>query len=570
MKIKTHCGGKVHCLLGNIPRAIIIVMAKVKFTEAEIQLMADSLHKKIKPNVFKFFDFNVDYSKYQQDPVGFCENELGETLTDDIKIMMESVRDNEVTVAVSANATGKTHAAARIAVWFYKAFEECKVFTAAAPPIDNLRNLLWGEIGAVIRENQKLFKGQVQTSLDIRESPNVFLIGVTIPSAGTSEEREAKFSGKHQRNMLFVLDEGDAIPDDCYRGIESCMSGGNSKLLIMFNPRKSSGAVYRMIKDKEANVVYLSAFNHPNVLYGADIIPGAVTREKTIQRVNRWTRPFRDGDVDSESTTYDLPKCLEGVSAKRKDGTDYAPLVPGKYKIINPAFSYMVLGRYPAQGSDQLISEEWIAAARLRYDTYTAEYGESPPSGAKGIMGLDVAEQGDDSNVVYGRYDGYLTQPASWGGVDPAVTGDKAMEWYKGHPGIYKACVDGTGVGAGVAPHMQRTDGIVAVSVKVASKPVISCELGDFRILRDELLWRVREWLRTNPNAMLPDCAPLLEQLLCPTYCTDSGRVEVLKTADMKVVLGCSPDHLMALAMTFYGSTSFFGDCDFEEFPPDE
>ena len=63
------------------------------------------------------------YSRYQEDPIGFGEQVLGETYTDDVKALMQSVRDNPITIAISANATGKTHAAARIGVWFYKAHE---------------------------------------------------------------------------------------------------------------------------------------------------------------------------------------------------------------------------------------------------------------------------------------------------------------------------------------------------------------------------------------------------------------------------------------------------------------
>ena len=55
------------------------------------------------------------FAAYQADPVGFCEATFGETYTDDVKAMMESVRDNPVTIAKSANATGKTHGAARVA-----------------------------------------------------------------------------------------------------------------------------------------------------------------------------------------------------------------------------------------------------------------------------------------------------------------------------------------------------------------------------------------------------------------------------------------------------------------------
>ncbi|MBE9570736.1 MAG: hypothetical protein IMF11_08915 [Proteobacteria bacterium] len=522
-------------------------------------------------NAFILDDEYARYIRYQDNPVGFIETELGERLTDDIKIMMESVRDNPITIAISANGTGKTHGAARVATWFYRCCPKVKVFTAAAPPYDNLKNLLWGEIGSVTRAHPELFSDSIQTTMDIRRGPEDYLIGVTIPS--TSEDKEARFSGKHRPFMLFVLDEGDAIPDEVYSGIESCMSGGHARLLIMFNPRKPSGAVYRMIRDAEAgkgeaNVVYLSAFRHPNVLTGEDVIPGAVTRGKTVKRINLWTRPFREGDKDSARSTFILPEFLEGAVVERKKGIFFPPLKPGKYKILNSAFSYMTLGQYPAQGSNQLISEEWVSAARARHDVYTATYGETPPVGAKGIMGLDVAEMGDDSNVAVGRYGGYLTPFDSWGGVDTVETGDVAIKWYHTHPGINRANVDANGYGAGVAPHMQKFgEGVVATGIKVTWKPTIKTELGDFKILRDELLWRVREWLRTDPGAMLPPDEDLLEELMVPTYNTDTGYVEIMRTDKMKELLGRSPDHLMALAMTFAGAGGFFDGCDFKSFP---
>ena len=64
------------------------------------------------------------------------------------------------------------------------------------------------------------------------------------------------------------------------------------RLLVMFNPRAEQGAPYRMIRDKVANVVELSAFEHPNVLTGENIIPGAVDRQTTVRRINQWTRPL--------------------------------------------------------------------------------------------------------------------------------------------------------------------------------------------------------------------------------------------------------------------------------------
>jgi hypothetical protein len=90
------------------------------------------------------------YLHYSANPVGFCRDVLHEKLTEDVMKMMNSIRDNITTVAVSSNAVGKSHGAARVAVWFYLCHEDCKVFTAAAPPFNNLKNILWGEIGSIV------------------------------------------------------------------------------------------------------------------------------------------------------------------------------------------------------------------------------------------------------------------------------------------------------------------------------------------------------------------------------------------------------------------------------------
>ena len=276
------------------------------------------------------------YSEYKADPIGFGQDKLGESYTDEVKILMESVRDYPVTIAISATGTGKTHAAARVAVWFYKTHNQAKVFTAAAPPIDNLETLLWGEIGNVVRKHKKMFVDDYITYLNISSTPPLssktlddtenegeisFIKGVTIPTSGTSHERESKFSGKHAPNMMFIFDEGDAIPDEVYKGSDGCMSGGFVRMLIMFNPKSQVGEAYRKIRDGRANVVYLSAFGHPNVITGEDVIPGAVTRETTVRRVNEWCRPLV-GDEQPDSECFDLPDFLVGSVAESQAGKE--------------------------------------------------------------------------------------------------------------------------------------------------------------------------------------------------------------------------------------------------------
>jgi len=526
-------------------------------TNCTQETLYDELLKLVGDRFFR--DSQVErFSKYQADPVGFGEEILGETFTEDVKAMMESVRDNVITVAKSANATGKTHGAARVAVWFYKCFGGAQVYTAAAAPQSNLERLLWGEIGGIVEKHPELFKRDEIKNLHIARSAQSFLAGVTIPTSGSEAQREAKFSGKHAPHLLFVVDEGDAVPDEVYRGVESCMSGGHARLLIMLNPRAESGEVYRMSRDRRAKVVSLSAFNHPNVIEGRDVIPGAVTRETTVRRINQWCRPLAEGEpVDGEC--FRLPEFLEGAMASTQDGRVYEPLRPGCYKIMEPLFSYMVLGEYPSKGSAQLISREWVLQARQRWDAWVMENGERAPRHAMAVMGLDVGEFGSDANAACFRAGGFVERLATWGGIDTIQTADRAIGLYRERNAL-RCNVDATGVGAGVAPYMQR-QGCSAVPVKVASSPTQKTDLGEFQLLRDQLWWSAREWLRADPGAMLPPDEFLVEELLAPTYEVVNGKIRVMKKETMRELLKRSPDRADALCLTFMAG-GFFADCD--------
>jgi hypothetical protein len=494
---------------------------------------------------------------YATDPAGYIEKVLGAELTEEQRKVCESVRDYPVTIVKSANGTGKTYDAARLAIWFYKSFPDAQVYTTAAPPEGNLKRLLWGELGSAIAQCPKVFSADEISNLLIsvpnqingrRAEPSRFIAGVTIPTSGTEQQREAKFSGKHAPNLFFIVDEGDAVPDEVYRGIDACMSGGNARLLIMFNPRNESGPVYRMERDRLANVITLSAFNHPNVVSGEDRIPGAVTRSKTVKRLNEWSRPMVAGEK-RDNEFFEVPPYLAGVVATSNSGAEYPPLAEGWRKITDPALAYMVLGQYPAQSETQLISRAWISAARTRWDLYVAAYGETPPEGVKPIQGQDVAEFGSDENCATFRYGGFVARPITWSGVDTTVTVDKASELCKRH-GAVLVNVDSTGVGAGVAPGMVRA-GCEAERIMVASSPTQRTEQGEFNILRDQLLWATREWLRTDTGSMLPPDEHLLEELATPTYSIEGGKIRVMKKDVMKDLLKRSPDRLDSLALTF-------------------
>lgn len=501
----------------------------------------------------------LHFLRYQSDPYGFGTDILGEKFTPSIVRVMRSVYQNPITIARSANAVGKTHSAARIATWWYKVFPGAQVYTAAAPPEDNLRLLLWGEIGKVVAHHPALFaKDKVYAGMEISRSKFEFITGVTIPQAGNESEQESRFGGKHAPYLLFIIDEGDAVPEPVYKAIDSCMSGGFARLLIMFNPRMKSGYVYRKERQRQANVVVLNALEHPNVITGEDIYPGAVTREVTVRRINEMTRPLAENEEAQPATCFEVPDYLVGVVALSQKNEPYPPLPAGWRKITNPEFYYKVLGSYPPAGNTQLISEEWIDAAILRRRAYVALHGDKAPTGLTVRIGLDVGEYGEDPSVAIERCGGWVGGMQSWAGVDPTITGDRAIAILKQHEkGIL--FVDAIGVGAGVPGYIYRKlpsprgkVNPVKVSEKPTEKPSNEAvDHDEFGVLRDQLWWMVREWLRSDPSAMLPDDEELKEELLVATYEADKGEIKILNKAEMRKKLGRSPNKADALCLTF-------------------
>ena len=226
---------------------------------------------------------------------------------------------------------------------------------------------------------------------------------------------------------------------------------------------------------------------------------------------------------------------------------------------MEPAFSYMVLGQYPSKGSAQLISRAWVIQARQRWDAHVAEHGERPPQYSMAVMGLDVGEYGSDSNAACFRCGGFVERLTTWGGIDTIQTADRAIGLYRERNAL-RCNVDATGIGAGVAPYMAR-QGCSAVPVKVASSPTQKTDMGEFQILRDQLWWACREWLRADPGAMLPPDEYLIEELLVPTYEIKYGKIRVMSKDTMRELLRRSPDRADALCLTFLAG-GFFAECD--------
>ena len=501
------------------------------------------------------------FRPYANDPVGFIQDIFGARLTEDQKRICLSVRDHKITLVETANALGKDWVAARIGIWWTRCHLGAQTYLSQAPPEENLKNILWGEVdSALATSDQELSVGMTRHVMSIEYGPKYWMKGVTIPSTGSSSERQARFSGKHAPYLLFILDEADAIPMEVFNGAESCMSGGVARILILLNPRNPSGWTYELRKHPDVNLIQLSAFNHPNVTTGKDIIPGAVTREVTINRIYNWTRPLAEGEKADPTRTFTIPDFLDGAYTLAPDGSSRTPLVGGRIRVvINPQFDHMVLGRYSGLAGQQLISQEWVKRAQTNWRKWVEEHGDTPPKGVKPIIGVDVGEYDQDQNQVCQRYDKYIPPLIGWTGLDLEATGDRISDLAQSLEGNYENIfVDAIGVGAGVPGQLRRKGVLKVVGVKVSEKPTTvpkddnGIPIGHFAALRDQILWMLREWLRLNPDAMLPEDQELESELITLTYAEDrKGRLKIIDKVHLRKILGRSPNKAEAIALSF-------------------
>lgn len=366
------------------------------------------------------------YAAYADRPAEFGREVLLERYTEDVQRVMESVRDYAVTVAISANAVGKTHAAAAIATWWYSVHADAQVNLLAAPPIGNLETKLWGELGERVIRHPDVFKESRPTYLRIQRGPKQFIQGITIPQQGTEAQRQASVAGAHEGHLLYCVDEGDNVPVPIYHGIESCMSGGTSRLLIMFNPREEGGYVWELIQSGRANVVHLSAFNHPNVITGVDEFRGAVTREVTVKRINEWTRLLESGEMP-DGECFEVPDFLVGEAALSDAGLPYPPLAPGYRRIEDARFAYMVLGQYSTKGSQR----HYFSAARPYLSGLLRRYHQRGHDGQLIHRPVQIWRPGDSSS--HGIVEVY---EAPQRGVEYVLAGDTAKGVIKGLDGL--------------------------------------------------------------------------------------------------------------------------------------
>ena len=422
--------------------------------------------------------------------------------------ILESVRDNKFTCVPSANNQGKSHIAARIALWFICAYHN-SIVILSAPKQQQVTSILFAQIRQTWQQAKVDLQGECYHAAyypDRLNYPAWQLIGMT----GSSAEA---FSGWHADNLLIILDEATGIDAEIYDGIEGIMSGENVRMLEISNPTTRLSDFAQHCVSPLYNTIRLNAYDHPNVVHGREIYKGAVSPG--------W------------------PKEME-----LKFGRDHQ------------MFQVRVLGQFPLDEQGLIIPRIWIEAAIERKVT----------EGEYQVLGVDVSRGGDAETAVI-SFDGYkfrviFTEAKS----DVALLSERIAEL-----GIEVVGVDDVGVGGGVTDVLNymeiNTYPFVANAVSDVEErrrkkefdeggsrqgqvrnprffrsPQEKKESIRFKNVMSEAWWRVREAFEETfknkddktKGISIPNDIELIEQLSLRKFTTDNEVVEVLPKRDLE------------------------------------
>lgn len=419
----------------------------------------------------------------QADPVWFIIRLLGvRYLTAQQKEICRSIRDNRRTAAPSGHGIGKTFLAACIVLWFLFCFPGSKILTTA-PTWFQVENLLWREVRHILtRSAFATYCHAALTALNL--SDEWFAIGLSTNDA-------TRFQGIHAPYVLIVFDEATGVASEIWDAAEGVAVGNNDRFLAIGNPTDPTSEFKRVCDSPIWNVIHLSAEEHPNVLEGREIIPGAVTKE--------W--------IDERRQEY--------------GGPDTA------------LYRARVLGKFPEQGDDMLISLADVERAQERW--------QSPNGGDPQALGVDVARFGSDETVEIEIFDnGIIGEPK-------AVRGHNLMETagsIKANRAEKKA-VDDSGLGGGVTDRLKEQN--VDILPYIAGEKAFDSER--FLNRRAETWWMIREGLRNNEISLPPDNKLAADLTNIKYSYTSKGQIKIEAKDEVKKRLGRSPDRGDALAI---------------------
>lgn len=363
--------------------------------------------------------------RYAGDPWAYMRDVLGWLLTPQQDGVIELLEHDTRVLIPSANNVGKTFVLSAYGVYVMDAVaslpdpenglaEQGARVLLPGPDHDTVFETIYSEMltHAARAESRGYLMPGIRSDRSVlwRVRPK-WHVEVLTPPRRVNQAVAHTASGRHHRNQIALIEEGQGVEEPLWRAAEGMCSSEGNKIASSFNPTEPIGPAYQRSRTGAYRVKHLDAFEHPNVIARRGVIPDAVDVKVIDARVRSDCRdrgpafdragvPLIPMDPTYGDFLYALPP-LELTDAERAadqhardDGILGSPLgVPHVYRSTS-SFVAQVRGQWPTTSDAGLFSVADVDAAVTRW-----RMGADPASPPDRV-GLDPSREGDDEPVA--------------------------------------------------------------------------------------------------------------------------------------------------------------------------
>jgi hypothetical protein len=414
--------------------------------------------------------------------------------------VLEAFPHNPRIAMMACKGPGKTAVLAWLAWNFLLCYLNPKI-AAVSITARNLKDNLWTEMSKWRAKAPLLSLFEVTSErIFLKEQPETWWMSArSWPQTADPQALADTLAGLWADNIMILMDEAGSIPPAVLATAQ----------VIVANAGQSG---------KHAHVVIAgNTTSHTGALYDAAVAHRA-----------SWHVTEITADPDDPKRTPRIP-------------IEFAREQIREYGRDNPWIMVNFLAKFPKQGLNTLISADEVITAQKR------NYHEQAYAGFPKILGVDVAQFGDDESVMFKRQGKISWNPLRMRNLSPLQGGPHvariATEWQAD-----SIQIDNSGGWGGAWFEFLTTSGYdYARGVKFGGG---AAQEGRFANKRAEIYWEMCDWIKDG--GLLPPIPEMVSGLSSMTYGYDNkGRVLVEEKKQIKVRLGRSPDLEDALACTF-------------------
>lgn len=498
------------------------------------------------------------FAIWVDDPVGFVEDVLGETLWSKPREILAAIPRHGAVAVPSCFSSGKTWSVARAALWFSMVHPvgTARVVTIA-PLWRQVVRQAWHEIG--LAHDRSRLPGKVdsaQLKLTTAQGRDV----VVAAGIAAAPHNEAAVQGLHSPHLMLLVDEAGGIHHTIGRNLRALLTSTGTHMVAIGNPPTDEpGSWFEELCDTASTrVIRIPADETPNL---------------SGERVPRCR------------------SCPDGVAPHRLTkhlvGADWIAETVELYGDSSPYVQAKIHARFPKGGPSRVLPAGWLDLAadadepddtsprldQLDLPDETASWRVQPGSWVR--LGVDVAADGGDELVVARAVGDLVTVEHAAAGTANVTPFDVAgtilqhirraeqLRTALGTQAKVRVKVDAIGVGWGVAGILQAwaSEGMHAAEIvpvvvsEDTGRPADSATMRPWR-KRDEMWLAFRAVLSPAAGARLrlrADRRRTLAQLAAPTFSTNSAGYTVIESKKSMRTRGLSsPDRAEAVLLALY------------------